>query len=75
MNISERKIEQGFNSKGEYDRAWYGLVEDIVALDDQLYLEQASDDVDSSSTITKLQDELEAKRSMLKKLDIEGFCL
>ncbi len=75
MNISEYKIETGFKDKNEYDKAWYGLVEDIVDLDDQLYREQASDDIDALASIDMLQQALESKRLLLKRLDTEGFCL
>lgn len=75
MNISEQKIETGFKSKGDYDKTWYGLVEDIVDLDDQLYMEQASGDFDALASIDKLQRELESKRNLLKRLDTEGFCI
>jgi len=62
-----------FEDNNEYDKAWYKLVEEIVDLDDQLTLEKTSGDEDAISGITFLQQQLESKRNMLKRLDTEGL--
>ena len=72
MNYAEQKMKDGFRNKGEYDKAWYILVEEIVDLDTQLSIEQSSDDEDALTSIDYLQAQLDSKRRMLKRLDSEG---
>jgi len=62
-----------FEDNNEYDKVWYKLVEEIVDLDDQLTREQTSGDEDAFSGIASLQQQLESKRNMLKRLDTEGL--
>ncbi len=73
MQLSEKRIESGFVNKMEFDKAWFGLVEEIVDLEDHLNMEQASGDEDALVGIYQLQQQLGFKRKLLKKLDLEGL--
>lgn len=74
MQLTEMRIEQGFDNKNEFDRAWFGLVEEIVDLEDHLTMEQASGDDGAIPGIFDLQIQLDHKRQLLKKMDLEGLC-
>lgn len=73
MNINEKMLETGFADKSEYDKAWFGLVEEIAELDVQIMLEKAARDEDSLPSITILQAQLNRKKYLLKRLDSEGM--
>jgi len=73
MKLSVKLIREGLMDHHEYDKAWYGLVEEIVDLDDQLNQEQASGDEDALLAILFLQKQLASKRHLLKRLDKEGL--
>lgn len=73
MQIDEKRLESGFTDKSEYDKVWFGLVEEIAELDVQIMQEKASRDEDSLRCIAMLQAQLISKKHLLKRLDSEGL--
>lgn len=73
MMFNEKLLETGFADKSEYDKVWFGLVEEIAELDVQIMLEKAARDEDSLPSITMLEAQLNRKKNLLKRLDSEAM--
>ncbi len=73
MNISEQTIESGFETKAEYDKVWFNLVEEIAELDSQIRFESAQMEDDTVTMLSQLQSQLSRKKYLLKMLDHQGM--
>lgn len=73
MNISVQMIEKGFETKAEYDKVWFNLVEEIAELDSQIRFESREQDEDAITMLSQLQNQLSRKKHLLKLLDHQGL--
>ena len=73
MNISVQMIEKGFETKAEYDKVWFNLVEEIAELDSQIRFESREQDEDAITILSQLQNQLSRKKHLLKLLDHQGL--
>lgn len=73
MNISVQMIEKGFETKAEYDKVWFNLVEEIAELDSQIRFENREQDEDAITMLSQLQNQLSRKKHLLKLLDHQGL--
>lgn len=73
MNVSVQMIEKGFETKAEYDKVWFNLVEEIAELDSQIRFESREQDEDAITILSQLQNQLSRKKHLLKLLDHQGL--
>ncbi len=73
MFISEKTIENGFDSKAEYDKVWFNLVEEIAELDSQIRFEDCQEDEDALTMLQQLRSQLTRKKYLLRMLDDQGM--